>query len=171
VDQPRNSQDIDVDYAEYDDQWEYDSTIPVRKRNRTQAKQQRTKRSSTTADRKRRAKRVESRDGTFRCRQCKTIVGPPISGVRHRNHCPLCLYSRHVDRTRPGDRAEECQSMMPAAGVFTRRDGEQMLLHVCSGCGVERRNRIAADDNMVTLMRLPVLHETKVEIDHTNTGD
>lgn len=47
--------------------------------------------------------------------------------------------------------------MMTPAGVFTRRDGEQMLLHMCSGCGVERRNRIAADDNVVVLMRLPVI--------------
>lgn len=104
-----------------------------------------------------RHERVESRDGTFRCRQCKTIVGVPISGGRHRNHCPLCLYSRHVDRRSPGDRASACKSMMPATGLFTRRGGEQVLVHECLGCGVSRHNRIAADDNIVATMRLPVV--------------
>ncbi len=102
------------------------------------------------------ADRVESRDGTFRCRHCKTIVGVPISGGRHRNHCPLCLYSRHVDWKRPGDRRSECRSMMRAVGVFTRGDGEQVLIHLCLGCGVERHNRVAADDNVIEVMRLPV---------------
>lgn len=37
--------------------------------------------------------------------------------------------------------------MMAPVGVTTRPDGEQMLLHRCLGCGIVRRNRIAADDN------------------------
>jgi hypothetical protein len=101
--------------------------------------------------------RVESRDGTFRCRHCKTIVGPPISGGRHRNHCPICLYSRHVDARSPGDRASNCRSMMTPVGVRARAGGEQELVHLCLGCGIERRNRVAADDNVVAVMRLPVL--------------
>jgi hypothetical protein len=159
VDEPRGS-DTGRDYrSNNEDDWysEYDLG-PTRKRNRERSRSRIAKppRQSATSLRQN-TERVESRDGTFRCRQCKTIVGPPISGGRHRNHCPLCLYSRHVDRSMPGDRAAECRSMMTPAGVFTRRDGEQMLLHICGGCGVKRRNRIAADDNAVSLMRLPVV--------------
>jgi hypothetical protein len=29
------------------------------------------------------------------------------------------------------------------------------VLHRCGGCGAERHNRIAADDNPVALLRLP----------------
>jgi hypothetical protein len=43
---------------------------------------------------------------------------------------------------------------MPAIGVAYRPDGEQMVVHCCNGCGIERRNRVAADDNPVALMRL-----------------
>ena len=46
---------------------------------------------------------------------------------------------------------------MPAVGTFFRPDGEQMLLHRCAGCGVERHNRIAADDNPVALLHLPLV--------------
>lgn len=46
--------------------------------------------------------------------------------------------------------------MMPAIGVAYRADGEQMLIHRCNGCGAERQNRIAADDDPAAVMRLPL---------------
>jgi hypothetical protein len=85
------------------------------------------------------------------------MVGAPPSGGRNRNHCPLCLYSRHVDRRTPGDRASDCLSLMAPAGVFTRPKGEQVIVHRCLGCGFERWCRVAADDNVVAMMRLPLL--------------
>ena len=44
---------------------------------------------------------------------------------------------------------------MGAVGVFARPNGEQVVLHRCRGCGLERHNRIAADDNPLALLRLP----------------
>lgn len=86
------------------------------------------------------------------------MVAPPPSGGRHRNHCPLCLYSRHVDGRTPGDRASGCGGLMEPWGVFERpRNGEQVLVHRCRSCGFERHNRVAADDNVVATMRLPVV--------------
>ncbi len=90
----------------------------------------------------------------FKCGRCRAFVGPTLSGGRHRNHCPLCLTSRHVDLRRPGDRSSPCQALMPAIGVAYRPDGEQMVVHRCNGCGVERQNRVAADDNPIALLRL-----------------
>ena len=90
----------------------------------------------------------------FKCGRCRAFVGTTVSGGRHRNHCPLCLTSRHVDLRRPGDRASPCRALMPAIGVAYRPDGEQMVVHRCNGCGVERRNRVAADDNPIALLRL-----------------
>jgi len=45
--------------------------------------------------------------------------------------------------------------MMPAVGVAYRPNGEQMVVHRCNGCGIERRNRVAADDHPLALLRLP----------------
>jgi RNHCP domain-containing protein len=85
------------------------------------------------------------------------FVGEVMYGGRHRNHCPFCLHSRHVDGRTPGDRASDCGSSMAPIGVFARPGGEQVVLHRCLGCGFERHNRVAADDDASVIMRLPVV--------------
>ena len=47
--------------------------------------------------------------------------------------------------------------MMKPIGVAYRPNGEQMIVHCCLGCGAERRNRVAADDNTIACMRLEPL--------------
>lgn len=94
-------------------------------------------------------------DQAFKCGRCRAFIGAPATGGRHRNHCPMCLHSRHVDGNRPGDRRGDCGSLMAPVGVVQRRNGEQIILHRCLGCGRERPNRVAADDNPVLLLRLP----------------
>jgi hypothetical protein len=103
---------------------------------------------------RRRERRFAGKSDEFRCRHCRTFVGPLPSGGRHRNHCPYCLYSRHVDGRTPGDRASDCGASMAPTGTFLRRNGEHVLVHRCDGCGVERHNRIAADDDFVLVLRL-----------------
>jgi hypothetical protein len=85
------------------------------------------------------------------------MIGPTVGGGRHRNHCPLCLHSRHVDRETPGDRASSCGGTMAPIGAFVRPKGEHVLVHRCLACGVERHNRIAADDNFELVLDLRVL--------------
>lgn len=46
--------------------------------------------------------------------------------------------------------------MIPA-GTFRRRNGEHVIVHRCLSCGVERYNRIAADDDFVLVLRLPAV--------------
>lgn len=104
-----------------------------------------------------RAGRRWPRGEHFRCRHCGTFVGPLPCGGRHRNHCPCCLYSRHVDGDRPGDRASDCGGSMAPVGFFVRRKGEYVVVHRCLSCGFERHNRIAADDDLDLLLRLPAL--------------
>lgn len=127
----------------------------------------RRERSSGTAGRKRtrltRPPRSE-RDQAFKCGHCKQFIGAPASGGRHRNHCPNCLYSRHVDDTMPGDRKSDCHAMMRPLGLIARRNGEQVLIHECLGCGKHDPNRIAADDNPVLLMRLEPLARAGLEL-------
>lgn len=94
---------------------------------------------------------------SFRCKHCQAMVGPTVSGGRHRNHCPFCLYSRHVDDVKPGDRASACRAKMAPIGLYTRPSGDLVIIHRCLGCGFERHNRVAADDNPVALEALPLL--------------
>lgn len=93
----------------------------------------------------------------FRCRHCGQHAGPVRFGGRHRNHCPYCLHSLHVDGNTPGDRASHCRSRMAPVGVFARRNGEQAIVHRCLGCGFERHCRVAADDDFGAVMRLPMV--------------
>lgn len=99
----------------------------------------------------------------FVCRQCQAYVTslPVLSGVQNRNHCPLCLWSRHVDHIKPGDRMSACKASMQPIGLTVKqthdkygccKNGELMLIHRCSQCGKISINRIAADDLTEGLM-------------------
>lgn len=92
---------------------------------------------------------------SFRCRHCGADVPTLGIGTAHRNHCPSCLWSRHVDRT-PGDRASDCGSAMEPIAVSVRGDGEWVLVHRCTGCRALDLNRTAGDDNALLLLRLAV---------------
>lgn len=63
----------------------------------------------------------------------------------YRNHCPHCLYSRHVDADRPGDRAADCRALMRPVAVEHHSAKGLMLVHHCTSCGTRRRNRTAED--------------------------
>lgn len=92
---------------------------------------------------------------SFVCKQCGFLVTPDEAGSRHRNHCPQCLHSLHVD-DRPGDRASVCESVMEPISVWVRKGGEWAVVHRCKRCGHLSSNRIAADDNPVKLISIAV---------------
>jgi RNHCP domain len=96
------------------------------------------------------------RSGSFRCRHCSLDVPDQAVGTAHRNHCPNCLWSRHVDDT-PGDRAAECGALMEPIAITVRGGGEWVLVHRCAGCGEVHLNRTAGDDNPLALLRVAVL--------------
>ncbi len=81
------------------------------------------------------------------------MVFSDSAGTRHRNHCPLCLHSQHLDHV-PGDRKAACGSSMEPIAVWVRKGGEWALIHRCLGCGSIRSNRIAADDNVALLLSI-----------------
>jgi hypothetical protein len=76
-------------------------------------------------------------------------------GTRHRNHCPNCLWSRHVDDA-PGDRGADCGSAMEPIAITVRGKGEWVLIHRCTGCHELHLNRVAGDDNPLILVRIAV---------------
>lgn len=92
----------------------------------------------------------------FVCGCCGYRVEPVDTGS-YRNHCPRCLYSRHVD-VRPGDRASGCGGLMVPIGIrHAGRKGWQ-LIHRCENCGATSANRVAdgtrQPDNGAALAKL-----------------
>ena len=47
--------------------------------------------------------RYEACNDSFPCENCGKMITPEGAGTHHRNHCPYCLCSIHVDNE-PGDR-------------------------------------------------------------------
>ena len=89
----------------------------------------------------------------FNCIRCRQHVAAESYGTKHRNHCPYCLWSRHVD-DRVGDRQSNCCAAMEPIAVAVRDAGEWTIVHRCTGCGEMRTNRIAGDDRELTLLQL-----------------
>ena len=97
--------------------------------------------------------------GDFECGHCRLHVSaePRRSGVHNRNHCPYCLWSKHVDLRAAGDRLCACKGPMRPVGLALKRRhkkyapagaaGELMLVHQCAVCGAVSLNRVAADDS------------------------
>ena len=83
----------------------------------------------------------------------RPVCVPAGAGTNHRNHCPNCLYSIHLDNE-PGDRESECHGRMEPIGVWVRKNGEWAIIHRCIRCGKISSNRVAADDNPMKLMAL-----------------
>ncbi|PCI25726.1 RNHCP domain-containing protein [Candidatus Peregrinibacteria bacterium] len=87
----------------------------------------------------------------FLCDNCQKIAPP--EGKNCRNHCPHCLYSKHVDGDTPGDRLGYCQGLMPATEYHKTSKGE-FLLHECLKCTHKRKNRVSDDDNWDAIIAL-----------------
>jgi histidyl-tRNA synthetase len=84
----------------------------------------------------------------FTCLRCATVV----HGNGYTNHCPQCLWSRHVD-VNPGDRAAECGAPMEPVGALCE-GGEIIVVQRCVACGHSRRNRSAPGDDRDALLGL-----------------
>lgn len=115
-----------------------------------------------------RSKKRTGQRGTekqFRCCNCGAIVSTDreLAGVNNRNHCPNCLWSKHVDEFKAGDRRSVCGARMRPIGLMVKKvhkkytvsgQGELMLIHTCSSCGKISINRIASDDSSGALISL-----------------
>ncbi len=84
----------------------------------------------------------------FTCGHC----GVKVAGNGYTNHCPVCLWSRHVD-VHPGDRAAKCRGMMGPVGL-TIRARQNIITHRCIVCGYTKNNRAVRQDNDDTLIEL-----------------
>ena len=92
-------------------------------------------------------------DEEFICENCNNKVNK--LGYSCRNHCPICLHSKHVD-INPGDRAEKCHGILEPIGVELDSKKGYVITFKCKKCGSIRRNKAAEDDNMELIIKLTV---------------
>ena len=85
----------------------------------------------------------------FICKQC----GTEVKGDGFTNHCPNCLYSKHVDIF-PGDRAllrqgsagQACEGLMKPISA-EESGGGWSIIHICQKCGKSQKNKISKEDD------------------------
>src|SRR6185295_8069846 len=90
----------------------------------------------------------------FTCEHC----GAEVKGTGYTNHCPKCLWSKHVDIS-PGDRAEGCGGMMKPIALEGTTP-KYRILHKCEKCGAERRNNVSETDSGDALVALAKSRDT-----------
>jgi len=92
----------------------------------------------------------------FICKNCGEEV-LPLNNGSYRNHCPQCLYSKHVDQV-PGDRQNKCRGLMKPIGIRHKSNKGFQIVHKCLECGEEKVNVVAENtvqsDSINELMRL-----------------
>lgn len=92
--------------------------------------------------------KFQRRKEDFTCEHCGFFV----TGNGYTNHCPKCLWCKHVD-VNPGDRASECGGMMQPFS-WTMDKQEFIVIHKCAKCGFVRRNKMSPEDDMNALIAL-----------------
>jgi hypothetical protein len=93
-------------------------------------------------------KKFQRKKEDFVCENCDK----KIKGTGYTNHCPECLWSKHVD-INPGDRMAECRGMMEPVGIDSKK-GNYVILHKCTKCGYEKRNKTLEQDNFDKILKV-----------------
>lgn len=84
----------------------------------------------------------------FACEHC----GREVVGNGYTNHCPACLWSKHVDKN-PGDREEKCGGLMKPVG--SEKKGETyMINHECVRCGFKRNATLLPGDDFDVFLKI-----------------
>ena len=91
-------------------------------------------------------------DETFICENCKKKVEK--LNYTARDHCPYCLYSKHID-INPGDRSNKCKGLLEPIEIEKFKNTYK-IIYKCKKCGVHHKNIIATDDNFDLIIDLSV---------------
>ncbi len=97
----------------------------------------------------------------FVCEHCDA----KIKGTGYTNHCPSCLWSKHVDLKTPGDRLNPCQGLMKPIGIEQKK-GQWRIITKCLKCGKIHINKANPEDNKEEIRKL----STKTEPHHSGNN-
>ena len=93
-------------------------------------------------------------DETFICDNCHKNVSK--LNYTARDHCPHCLYSKHVD-INPGDRQNNCLGLLEPIAIEKFKNTYK-IVYKCLKCKKIHKNIIASDDNMDLIIELSKLN-------------
>lgn len=93
-------------------------------------------------------KKFQRRKENFKCEKC----GTDVQGNGYTDHCPNCLWSKHVD-VNPGDRASDCGGQMQPVGVEIK-EGEYKILYRCNRCRFVHNVKALPEDNFEEILKL-----------------
>ena len=91
-------------------------------------------------------------DEDFICEKCNNYVKKLKYSAR--DHCPFCLYSKHVD-INPGDRLNKCRGLLKPIGIEKYKDLYK-IIYKCEKCNELHKNIIAKDDNFDKIIDLSI---------------
>lgn len=94
------------------------------------------------------SKKFQRRIENFVCDNC----GMRIEGNGYTDHCPACLWGKHVD-INPGDRAANCGGIMKPIRVEAKSE-EYTILYICKKCGYKFRVKSTPSDNFEVIIKL-----------------
>ncbi len=93
-------------------------------------------------------KKFQRKIEDFQCEKCDFSV----KGNGFTDHCPKCLWGKHVD-INPGDREEKCGGAMRPVSVEKTNRGFD-IIYRCERCLKITRNKSAKDDDFDVLVRI-----------------
>jgi len=97
-------------------------------------------------------KRFKMIDEEFVCDNCHKLVLPLKYTAR--DHCPYCLYSKHVD-IMPGDRQNNCHGTLIPIDIQKYKNTYK-IIYKCNKCNQTHKNIMANDDNFELIINLSV---------------
>lgn len=95
-------------------------------------------------------KKFKMIDEEFICNNCNKQVNK--LNYTARDHCPYCLYSKHVD-INPGDRNNTCQGLLKPISIEKHKNTYK-IIYKCQKCNKLHKNIIANDDNFDKIIEL-----------------
>lgn len=93
-------------------------------------------------------KKFQRKKEDFICEVCSSYV----YGNGYTNHCPYCLYSKHVDVS-PGDRQSDCKGIMKPVSFEFKADNWRVI-HCCIKCNHTKINKLSSQDNIDVIANL-----------------
>ncbi|MEI3530450.1 MAG: RNHCP domain-containing protein [Bacilli bacterium] len=97
-------------------------------------------------------KKFTMKDENFVCDNCHHMVEK--LNYTARDHCPRCLYSKHVD-INPGDRQNKCLGLLVPIGI-EKFKSTYKIIYRCTKCSQIHKNIMAKDDNMDKIIQLSI---------------
>lgn len=95
-------------------------------------------------------KKFKMIDEEFICTNCNKKVEPLKYTAR--DHCPYCLYSKHLD-INPGDRKNTCHGDLIPISIEKFKDTFK-IIYKCNKCNQIKKNIMAKDDNIDIIIKL-----------------